>query len=162
MIAGRFKPPTAEQVQAYQRRRQERALVRAAPRSAQAARGLGRGRRARRRNDAPWYRECVAAHGDTCVVPGCGRPAQMDHLIARSQGGPSVVANGLPLCGDFDNGHHAAKTAGVLKIRYEWLSPTHREWLSHNGHATWLPDGTVAGRHRRQFAPRTTEERTTS
>jgi hypothetical protein len=112
----------------------------------------------RRRNDAPWRNACIALYGDCCAncyATGC----QMDHMIGRGQGGPSVVENGLPLCGPgsslspFPGGCHQAKTDGKLKIRPEWLWPDQVAWLAENGHATWHPDtGEVSGRHMKVFA----------
>lgn len=145
-----FARPSLEKIRAYEARQA----------TARRARGMSEqprpvaSRKARRRNDAPWRALCVEAYGGICAVPGCGSTRiQMDHIIARSQGGPSVVGNGLPLCDEYANGHHAAKTAGTLKIRREWLTERQIDWLRRNGHAEWLPDGTVAGRHCPQFAP---------
>lgn len=108
--------------------------------------------RKRRRNDSTWHNDVIALRGNHCRA--CGRPdPQTDHLIARSQGGPSVTANGLPLCGPFAGGCHDAKTAGRLKIRREWLDPDQITWLQEAGHAWWLDDGTVAGAHCGLFAP---------
>jgi 5-methylcytosine-specific restriction endonuclease McrA len=147
--------PTIEQVRAYEARQAD----------ARRARGTSKQRRAerrsttqnstrRRRNDAPWHAQCTAEYGPMCSIPGCGSTrTQMDHLIKRSQGGPSVVENGWPLCDETANGHHVAKDSGRLKIRREWLTERQLTWLATNGHASWLPDGTVAGRHCRQFAP---------
>jgi 5-methylcytosine-specific restriction endonuclease McrA len=104
-----------------------------------------------RRNDAPWRAEVFELRGGYCRVPACGgRDLQCDHLIPRSQGGPSVVPNGWPLC----RAHHEAKTAHELKIRPEWLDEDQVEWLATEGHATWGEDGEVRGRHRRLFTVR--------
>jgi hypothetical protein len=72
----------------------------------------------------------------------------MDHLIPRAQGGQSVPGNGLPLC----RVHHRMKTDHLLLIAPEWLDPRHVLWLSDEGHAEWLVDGVVTGRHCRIFA----------
>jgi hypothetical protein len=71
----------------------------------------------------------------------------MDHLIPRAQGGPSVVENGLPLC----RVHHSLKTAHDLLVDPAWLDPDQIQWLADQGHAEWLLDGVVVGRHRRLF-----------
>lgn len=108
----------------------------------------------RRRNDAPWRNACIAAYGDSCANCGCSG-CQMDHMIARSQGGPSAVENGLPLCLPC----HTAKTDGKLRIQLEWLEPEQVVWLAAGGpegpHAVWDPDtGEVSGRHMKVFADR--------
>ena len=76
----------------------------------------------------------------------------MDHVIPRSQGGPSVVENGLPLCGPFGNGCHDLKTAHRLLIEQSMLDVDQIQWLADSGHVWWLPDGSVAGRHCVLFA----------
>lgn len=106
----------------------------------------------RRRDDGPWRNACIAEYGDSCR--NCGRyGCQMDHMVARSQGGPSVVPNGLPLCPPC----HAAKTAGTLRIQLEWLTAEQVAWLAAGGpegpHAVWDPvTGVVSGRHTKVFA----------
>lgn len=140
----RSKPLRAniEQIKAWQRRSRDAALS-------------SRGRRAasrsqQRRNDSAWRAACIEIRGDLCRVPGCLRPwpVQMDHLIPRAQGGPSVVANGTPWC-EF---HHRAKTEHQLRIHRDWLDPDQITWLEEEGHARWLEDGSVAGAHCRLFA----------
>ena len=74
----------------------------------------------------------------------------MDHLKPRSQGGPSVVENGLPLC----RTHHEAKTSGTLQIRYEWLTDAQRAFLAADGWVDWDADGLPFGHGYRHFAPR--------
>jgi HNH endonuclease len=102
-----------------------------------------------RRNDSAWRRECLERRGPQCRVTGCWRmDVQMDHLIPRSQGGPSVVENGLPLCRE----HHEMKTAHDLRVDPAWLGEDQILWLSDEGHAEWLLDGVVVGRHRKLFA----------
>jgi 5-methylcytosine-specific restriction endonuclease McrA len=111
----------------------------------------GKRRRKPRRNDAPWRSEVFALRGAYCRVPGCvGRDLQCDHLIPRSQGGPSVVPNGVPWCQE----HHDQKTAHQLRIRPEWLDGDQLEWLAAEGHAVWDETGEVRGRHRRLFTRR--------
>jgi predicted restriction endonuclease len=111
------------------------------------------------RNDSPWRNEVMQRYGPACVACGTVRHVQADHLIPRGQGGPSVVENGLPLCGEFGRpgwkGCHPAKTDHELLIRKEWLAPEQVAWLEEHGHARWEKDGTVAGRHCWLFAPET-------
>jgi hypothetical protein len=96
----------------------------------------------------------MAARGTLCRGCGGREHVQADHLIPRSQGGPSIVANGLPLCGEFGTGKcHVRKTNHELLIKREWLDGDQLDWLKASGNAWWLPDGTVAGRHCRLFAP---------
>lgn len=113
-------------------------------------------RRAPRRNDAPWRAECEAAYGSVCIVPGCGsRAIEMDHIKPRSQGGQSVVENGLPLCGEFStNRHHPAKTAGTLKFDWAWLTPAQRTYLAKIGWVDWDEDGKPFGEGWRHFTER--------
>jgi len=106
-----------------------------------------------RRNDAPWRNECIALYGDWCRR--CKRTGvQMDHMIPRSQGGPSVVENGLPLC----PACHQRKTehAHELLIQPEWLTDDQIRWLADNGYAWWDDEGEVYGTSRRIFAKRRT------
>lgn len=114
----------------------------------------------RRRDDSQWRSDVMDKRGHRCRACGGDRDVQSDHLIPRAQGGPSIVANGLPLCGPFGRGCHDRKTAHQLKIRREWLDPDQVAWLELEGHTMWLPDGTVAGRHNVLFAAANdTEER---
>lgn len=111
------------------------------------------------RNDARWGISCRDLYGTRCVV--CGDPdTEVDHIIPRSQGGPSVIDNGLILCGAWsstvDGGHHGMKTAGTLKIRYEWLTPAQVEFLADWGWVTWDENGEPFGQGWKHFAPRTT------
>lgn len=108
------------------------------------------GRRPQRRNDSQWRADCLEVRGEWCRVPDCPHPmpVQMDHLIPRAQGGPSVVQNGLPLC----RMHHRMKTDHLLLIAPEWLDADMIVWLADEGHAEWLKDSVVVGRHCRIFA----------
>jgi 5-methylcytosine-specific restriction endonuclease McrA len=105
-----------------------------------------------RRNDSLWRSDVMDKRGRRCRACGGDRDVQSDHLIPRSQCGPSIVENGTPLCGPFGRGCHDRKTAHRLLIRREWLDPDQVAWLELAGHARWLPDGTVAGRHNVLFA----------
>jgi hypothetical protein len=75
---------------------------------------------------------------------------QADHIKPRSQGGPSVVENGMMLCED----HHTAKTESRLKIRYEWLDEDQVAWLQQVGWVWWDDAGEVYGRGRKHFEPK--------
>jgi hypothetical protein len=139
-----------QRTRAWQQRSQRAALTRAQQRATTPA---PKSRKAPRRNDSGWRAECLEARGDQCRVPDCPhpRPVQMDHLIARAQGGPSVVANGTPLC----RVHHEMKTDHLLLVDPAWLDPDQVQWLADEGHAVWRPeDGVVTGRHCRIFADR--------
>jgi hypothetical protein len=112
----------------------------------------------RRRNDAPWRNECIEVYGDVCRSCGDTGNCQMDHLKPRSQGGPSVVENGLPLCGPASRvtpgGCHALKTERRMLVEPEWLTDDQIQWLSDVGWVTWDTDGQPYGRGWRNFAPR--------
>jgi 5-methylcytosine-specific restriction endonuclease McrA len=106
------------------------------------------------RNDGPWRLEVFARRGGRCRCCGDTMHVQADHMIPRSQGGPSIVENGLPLCSEFGKGQcHLRKTNHELLIRRDWLDADQVEWLRASGNAWWEEDGTVAGRHNRLFAP---------
>lgn len=102
------------------------------------------------RNDSVWRAECLETRGAQCRVPSCLRmvDVQVDHLIPRAHGGPSVVENGLVLC----RHHHEMKTNHELLVDPTWLEPDQVRWLSDNGYADWLVDGIVVGTRRRIFA----------
>lgn len=104
------------------------------------------------RNDSRWRSDVMEKRGHRCRACGGDRDVQSDHLIPRSQGGPSIVENGTPLCGPFGRGCHDRKTAHLLLVKREWLDSDQVAWLELAGHAIWLPDGTVAGRHNVLFA----------
>jgi hypothetical protein len=135
----------------WQQRSQRAAIARAQqPAAADTDPAPARKRKKRRRNDSQWRADCLEVFGDWCRVPWCPhpQPVEMDHLIPRSQGGPSVVGNGIPWC----RVHHRMKTDHLLLIAPEWLHPLHVRWLSDEGHAEWLVDGFVTGRHCKLFA----------
>jgi hypothetical protein len=143
----RSKPLRAnlEQIQAWQRKSQQTALARAKAKPRRFAKRV-----ARRRNDGPWRREVMEVRGPQCRVTGCGRMLDLHahHIIHRSMCGPSIVQNGMPLCEE----HHAMVHAYELRISPEWLDADQIEWLSDEGHAEWLFDGVVVGRHLKLFA----------
>lgn len=105
-----------------------------------------------RRNDSGWRQQVLEARGERCRSCGTTRDVQVDHVVPRSQGGPSVVENGTPLCGPFGNGCHPAVTEKRLLIQPEWLDDDQIAWLEENGHVWWDEEGEVYGRLRRSFA----------
>lgn len=139
-----------ESLQAWQRRTRDDAI---------AARAQGTGttakarRTSRRRNDARWRQLCLDTWGNWCFVPDClhPQPVQMDHLIPRAHGGPSVIENGCPLC----RVHHQRKTDHELLVDPDWLDIRHLIWLRDNGYAWWRPDGIVTGPRCRIFTDTT-------
>jgi hypothetical protein len=146
-----------DQQRAWLRRSQEAAAARAREAAAPARTAKRRASRARQRarNDAPWRAEVMALRGEQCRACGSTQQVEADHVIERSQCGPSIVENGLPLCGEFGPCQaHLRKTRNQLQIRRDWLDPDQIEWLDRQGHARWDPDdGTVSGRFWKTFAP---------
>lgn len=69
--------------------------------------------------------------------------------------GPSVVENGLVLCGPWSRvtpgGCHPAKTESRLLIDRRWLDADQIEWLASVGWVEWI-DGQPTGRGWRHFA----------
>jgi 5-methylcytosine-specific restriction endonuclease McrA len=139
-----------EKTRAWQQRsRAGSQLAAAGPKHA-----TGRKHPKKARNVAPWRNEVFETYGAVCRSCGCTVHLQADHLIPRSQRGPSVVANGLVLCSEFGVGKcHPEKTAHRLLIQRSWLEPAQIAWLAREGHARWNEDGTVSGAHCRLFAP---------
>lgn len=115
--------------------------------------------RTRRRNDGPWRAECLTRRGGYCRACGPftqfvdsngqprGRMLEVDHIWPRSQGGPSVVENGLVLC----SAHHADKTASRIVIDPAWLDPDQVAWLAAVGWVQWGSDGQPVGRGMKHF-----------
>jgi hypothetical protein len=136
-----------EQIQAWQTRSRDAAIARQHEGHGTTSRQR---RQSRRRNDSTWRRDCLREWGNTCKIPDCphlGDPVQVDHLIPRAHGGPSVVENGWPLC----RTHHQQKTDHLLLIDPRWLTLRHRVWLRDNHYATWRHDGLVTGSRCRIF-----------
>jgi hypothetical protein len=125
--------------------------------------------RPRRRDDSAWREECLGRRGRYCracpsalQVPGVvvGNkiagfrgmpiPLEIDHVWPRSQGGPSVLENGLVLC----RKHHGEKTAGRLRIEPGWLDADQVAWLADVGWVEWQADGQPRGRGWRHFEAR--------
>jgi len=107
------------------------------------------------KSDGPWRLECILKRGSFCRACGSTKHFEMDHIWPKGQGGPSVVENGLALCGAWgDCQAHALKTAGSIQIHREWLDDDQIEWLEQVGWVAWAPaDGAVTGRGWRHFAP---------
>jgi 5-methylcytosine-specific restriction endonuclease McrA len=101
-----------------------------------------------RRNDAPWRRQVEVLRGSYCRACGTKRDLQCDHVMPRSQGGPSVVENGTMLCRE----HHDQKTAGTILYRFEWLDEDQVAWLAQVGWVMWDSDGRPRGRGFKHFA----------
>ena len=136
-----------DQVLAWQRRTQDKAA--AAKRTTKRREK----RQRKKRNDAQWREEVMALRGPACRACGDTGHVECDHLIERSQGGPSIPENGLPLCGEFGACRaHVRKTNNELQIQRSWLDPDQVAWLAEQGYAEWLPDGTVTGRFWKTFA----------
>ena len=103
---------------------------------------------ARRRNDSRWRQECLDAYGQWCRVCGDYR-VQMDHMHPRSQGGKSVVGNGLPLC----RRHHEDKTNGRLRIDPAWLTAEQVRYLEDAKWVWWDEHGEPCGPGWKHFEP---------
>lgn len=114
-------------------------------------------RRKPRRNDSGWRAEVIARRGGFCRSCGDTGHVQADHIWPRSQGGPSVVENGLMLCGEFSRntpgGCHPAKTEHRMLIERSWLDPDQIDWLRDVGRVWWDADGQPHGQGWRDFAP---------
>ena len=104
----------------------------------------------KRKNDAPWRNAVFALRGPWCRSCGTNRDLQCDHIKPKSQGGPSVVPNGLPMCRDC----HEKKTNSQLKFRHEWLDDDTIAWLAEVGWVAWDDAGQPYGRGWRHFEAR--------
>ncbi len=104
----------------------------------------------RRRNDGPWRNEVMETFGSWCRCCKRNGDVQADHMRPRSQGGKSVVGNGLPLCDQC----HRNKTEHRMLVRPEWLEPQHFTYLKESGWAWWDEAGEVYGEGRKSFARR--------
>jgi hypothetical protein len=149
-----FATPTIEQIRAAQARQQAQRLT-SKQRRDQLRAGPHPHSKRTRRNDGPWRTAVVTKRGSRCRACGSTRHVEVDHIIPKGRGGPRAeVRNGLPLCGDYGPCRaHPLKTAEKLKIELAWLDPDQVEWLAEQGHVSWLPDGSVTGRHCKLFAP---------
>lgn len=75
-------------------------------------------------------------------------PVQADHVMPRSQGGQSVVENGMPLCDEC----HRAKTEHRVLVKKSWLDADQLEYLETVGWVWWDSTGEVYGHGRKSFA----------
>ena len=107
-----------------------------------------RWKKSRRRNDAPWRAAVIALRGEYCRHCGQTWGLECDHLKPRSQGGLSVVENGLMLC----RSAHLRKTEYRLKIERSWLDEDQIAYLAEIGWVAWGDDGEPFGTGMRSFA----------
>jgi len=113
----------------------------------------------RRRDDGPWAREAAEIYGTSCLACGHHGYVEFDHIIPRSQGGPSDVRNAAPLCGQFcpfcrqqsSTPCHLRKTAGDLKYAPEWLTFDQLEFLEAMGWVDFDIHGEPTGRGFKHF-----------
>lgn len=108
----------------------------------------------KRRNDSGWREDVLARVGRWCRSCGQTGQVEIDHVWPRSQGGPSHVLNGLPLCGPFGCDAHGKKTRSEIVIEWHWLDAEQRAWLADVGWVSWDDDGQPHGRGWRHFGPR--------
>ncbi len=111
----------------------------------------------KRRSDSGWRAACLAKRGAFCRSCNDVRDVQADHIMPKSQGGLSVVENGLILCGPYSGmvrgGCHLAKTESRLQIRRSWPDQDQIVWLEEVGWVRWDPKtGVMSGRGFRHFA----------
>jgi hypothetical protein len=96
------------------------------------------------RNFTPEQRRAILAQYPTCVGPGCtvaGRDCQAHHLEWWDDGGPTDLANGIPLCW---HDHHLVHEKRWSVAR----DPT-------TGNIDWYrPDGTHAGHTHPRIRPK--------
>jgi hypothetical protein len=156
----RSKPLTADPAKTAAWRARSKGL-RQAPAD---ARGKGRrepapvAKRKPARNDSAWRAEVLARRGAFCRACGDTADLQIDHVKERSQGGRSVVENGMVLCGPWSRttpgGCHLRKTEARIVVRPEWLDPDQIDWLAQEGWVYWNGEGIACGRGCRGFADR--------
>jgi hypothetical protein len=78
----------------------------------------------------PTLRHLIEIRHDTCVFPGCRRPAiqcDLDHTIAYERGGRTCLCNLAPLC----RRHHEAKQAPGWRL--EQSTPGKLTWTTPSG-----------------------------
>lgn len=106
-----------------------------------------------RRNLATWRADVIALNGSACAAADssmseCLGQIECHHLWYRSQGGPDVAENGLPLC----TRHHAMVHARLFPVRPEWLLQVTIDFLADAGVVAWDEWGNPVGRHWKGFA----------
>lgn len=114
----------------------------------------------KRRNDSGWRADVIAKRGGYCRACGYSvvEKLQCDHIKPRSQGGTSVVENGMMLCGPFGSDQwgsgecHRRKTEKDMLVSKEWLDEDQIAWLAEVGWVEWI-DGEPHGHGCRSFAP---------
>ncbi|HET6563697.1 MAG TPA: HNH endonuclease signature motif containing protein [Marmoricola sp.] len=83
---------------------------------------------------AQWV--ALSAFHTTCAAEGCERPfswCELHHLRPWSHGGPTDLANALPLCGHHhrrihdDHYEHERTPAGQIRFRHRWPSRQRRD-----------------------------------
>jgi len=84
---------------------------------------------------SPTLRHLVETRHDTCVFPGCRRPAAQcdkDHTVPYDQGGKTCLCNLAPLC----RRHHRAKQARGWALKQigpgvlAWSTPSGRHYIA--------------------------------
>lgn len=76
-----------------------------------------------RRLHSEKQRQALALRHDSCAIAGCDRPfawAEIHHVQPWSQGGPTDLANALPLCGFHHRRVHEADWRLVRHDEHEW------------------------------------------
>ena len=108
-----------------------------------------------RKSDGPWRLDCLMKRGTFCRSCGATASLEVDHIWPKGQQGPSVVENGLVLCGSWGScGAHERKTRSELLIERSWLDDDQIAWLDEVSWVRWDPEtGDVSGNGWRHFAP---------
>lgn len=154
--SGRLKV-NPEKARAWQRRSAEKAQQR---QRTQARERVTRPKSSKpRRNDSGWRAAVLARVGDRCVACGRRGYVEIDHVWPRSQGGPSHVLNGIPLCSPFGCDAHGQKTRSERVIEWHWLDEEQRAWLADSGWVVWNDEGAPEGRGWKHFGHRTVRTR---
>lgn len=104
--------------------------------------------RSRKPSDAPWRAAVIALRGAQCRRCRATWDLQADHVMPRSQGGPSVVENGTMLC----RACHTMKTEWRILYERAWLDADQIAWLAQQGWVEWDENGEPRGRGCRGFA----------
>jgi hypothetical protein len=89
----------------------------------------------------------MALRGERCRACLTTDLVQCAHVMPRSQGGPSVVENGTPLC----MGCHADVDQYRARWSPAWLDPDQLVWLASVGWVDWDGAGEPFGRGCRRF-----------
>lgn len=140
--------PRLDQIRSWQRRTRDAAVAGMGSKATRRRAGQ------RRSADVKYRADVLALRGEVCRSCGDTSHVEVDHLIPRLPSNRLVIANGTPLCGDFGRGRcHPRKTDHLLLVQRSWLDADQVRWLEDEGHAWWLPDGSVAGPRSRIFAP---------